>query len=244
MIEPSIIRCDVVDSTNNIARNLAMHKAPEGTVVAARSQRKGRGRLGRTWYDEPGGSLLLSVVLRPDVPKKRLPELSFVAGVAMAEWLGTLFLDLVELKWPNDLMVASRKIGGILVETTFSSEETWAVIGIGVNVNQTTFPPEIADSATSIRIITGASHEVDALLPSVARAVLDRYEQYLANGFEEIVLYWRKYMWGLGKQASVRIANSILSGAILGIDDDGSLLMQDETGAYVHLRAADSLRLI
>ena len=237
MMPMRIHRFETVGSTNDIALEMARRGELEGTVVLARSQSSGRGRRGRVWIDEPGSCVLMSVILRPDLPLERLPELTFVASVAVAEWLKGKFDLMPALKWPNDVLVGGRKIAGVLVETT----GTAAVIGIGLNVNQASFPPEIAESATSVAVETGSDQDVEAAGESLARAVCADYGAYLARGFEEILTRWRRYMWGVGKQASVTAEGRVLQGAVLGVDSSGALLLRD-SGDEVHvIRVADSL---
>ena len=132
MITPAIYRFEEVGSTNDIALGMARHGASEGTVVITRSQTKGRGRRGRKWFARPGESVIMSVVLRPELPLNRYSELAFVAAVAVAECLEDKCGLEPSLKWPNDVLVGDRKIAGILIE----SERGAAIVGIGMNVLQ------------------------------------------------------------------------------------------------------------
>ena len=234
MITPSIHRFDEVGSTNDIALGMARSGAPEGTVVMARSQTKGRGRRGRTWFANPGESILMSVILRPDIPVSRYSELAFPAAVAIAESLREQCGLNPALKWPNDVLVNERKIAGILVE----SAPRAAVIGLGVNVKQTEFPPELADTATSVAREGGCSADVETL----ADAILDRLFEVYALGFEEILNRWRKYMWGLRRSADVVLENGTISGTIAGIDTDGALLI-DQNGKTRRIIAADAINV-
>lgn len=114
---PPIVRLDVVDSTQTAAWELAERGAADRTVVVAGHQLAGRGRRGRSWHDEPGGSLLFSIVVRPRLPVERVPMLSLAAGVAVAEALAEHVGLATRLKWPNDVLVRGRKIAGILLES-------------------------------------------------------------------------------------------------------------------------------
>jgi BirA family biotin operon repressor/biotin-[acetyl-CoA-carboxylase] ligase len=251
MISIRIHRFDTVSSTNDVALQMARAGEPEGTVVLARSQSAGRGRRGRTWLDEPGTCVLMSAMLRPDLPPDRFPELSFVASLSVAEYLRRAFAFEPALKWPNDVLIRERKAAGVLVETTggFGAKSLpkhscgAVVVGIGLNVNQTRFPPEIADSATSVAIETGSPQDVDAAALSLAEALFANYEAYLARGFEEILSRWRKYMWGAGRQASVETEGRVLQGIILGVDCSGALLLHESSGEVHVIRAADSLTI-
>jgi len=136
-----------LDSTNAEALRLAAAGATAGTVVVADTQSAGRGRLDRTWWSEPGSALLASWILRPSLDPERLPLLALLAGVAAARATSVAGSVGVRLKWPNDLVVDDRKLGGILSE---SDGRGAVVIGVGVNVRQTEFPPDIAAIATSV----------------------------------------------------------------------------------------------
>lgn len=234
MISPIIHRFDEVGSTNDIALDMARSGAPEGTAVVARSQSHGRGRRGRQWVAQPGENVFLSVILRPDVPLNRYSELSFVAAVAVARLIQGCGLT-PSVKWPNDVRVHDRKIAGILVEAA----EGAAVVGIGVNVQQTEFPEEIADTATSIAREGGSCTDVESATQSLLTQLFAVYEL----PFEEILTQWRKYMWGVGRSVEVITEAGTVSGAIVGVDSDGALLVHSN-GALTKIVAADAIRTL
>jgi BirA family biotin operon repressor/biotin-[acetyl-CoA-carboxylase] ligase len=148
----------------------------EGTVVATGHQTEGRGRLGRTWEDEPGTSLLFSVLLTPSVPADRLPELTVLAAGAVAEAIGPA----AGVKEPNDVLLGGRKVAGVLGEAS----EGRVVLGIGVNANQMPeqLPPGTRLPVTSLRIEGGAPVERADLLAAVLEALERRYEDWLSGG--------------------------------------------------------------
>src|SRR5512147_472545 len=148
---------EVISSTNDHARELAEEGAGHGEVVIAESQTGGRGRRGRPWVSPPGRNAYFSVILRPDLPPSRAPELTLLASVALCDALRQANVP-AAIKWPNDLLVGDRKIAGILTELASEPERVhWAVVGIGVNVNAAAedFPAELRDVATSVRIERG-----------------------------------------------------------------------------------------
>jgi len=149
------------------------HEDAEGAVVATGHQTAGRGRLGRTWTDEPGTSLLFSLLLLPDVPSERLPELTVVAAEAVADAVGG------KVKEPNDVLLGGRKVAGVLGEAS----EGRVVIGIGVNANQTPeqLPPETRLPATSIRIEHSASVDRAELLAAILERLERRYDVWLSG---------------------------------------------------------------
>jgi len=260
MITPIVHRYDEVGSTNDIALEMARSGAPEGTVILARSQTKGRGRRGRAWFARPGESILMSVILRPDIPVSRYSQLAFPAAVAIAESLREQCGLIPALKWPNDVLVNERKIAGILVETAPGA----AVVGIGLNVKQTEFPPELANTATSIVLEGGSYADIEEGLTSsrvptppalsseerayrralhrqtLADAILDRLFAVYALGFEEILNLWRKYMWGLGRSVEIVTEEERIPGTIAGIDSDGALLIE-QNGKVRRVLAADAI---
>lgn len=219
---------------------MARDGAPEGTVVTALTQTRGRGRRGRKWSDSPGESAILSAVLRPSIPSERWGELSFVASLAIAKCLESEGCGEVALKWPNDVLLGGRKVCGILVETSGGA----AVVGIGLNVNQREFPQEIRESATSVMLQTGAARDVRCTVDSLARGLFSRYEAYVVRGFEEIRRHWEKYMWGAGRLVEVVGEGYHLRGRMTGVDPSGALVIADGEGKRHNVVAADDVRYL
>jgi BirA family biotin operon repressor/biotin-[acetyl-CoA-carboxylase] ligase len=157
---------EVTGSTNADLIGAAEDGAPEWTVLVARDQRSGRGRLGRTWLAPPGSSLLVSVLLRPTIPAPQVGLLSLAAAVAMARAGAHAAGVHVRCKWPNDLVCGDRKVGGILAESVVQGKHTThVVIGAGVNVTQgrQDFPADLRSTATSV-VLEGGRPELEALL--------------------------------------------------------------------------------
>jgi BirA family transcriptional regulator, biotin operon repressor / biotin---[acetyl-CoA-carboxylase] ligase len=200
----------VIGSTNARARELAAAGVPHGTVVTAAEQSAGRGRQGRTWSATAGRALLCSVVVRD--PPALLP---LAAGVAVAEVAGPG----ARLKWPNDVLMAGRKVAGILVEGR--PQERWAVVGIGLNValRLADFPAELRSSAGTLGL------EPDAIEPTLA-AVLARLEGWLVADAAAVVAAVRERDALLGR--SVRWAGGRGVGA--GVDDSGHLVVETDSG--------------
>src|SRR5690606_523786 len=157
-----VLRVELSDcgSTSDVAMALAGAGAPHGTVVIARAQRQGRGRLGRRWYSPPGERLYLSLLLRPALPAAAIPPITLAAGVAVAEAAAELGAA-PRLKWPNDVLTAGGKLAGVLTETTSRGDRVEAaVVGVGVNVRTAEFPPELRGVATSLARELGRPIEV------------------------------------------------------------------------------------
>ena len=247
MITPILHRFDTVGSTNDVALKMAREGAPEGTVILARSQTKGRGRRGRQWFATPGQGIILSAVLRPDIPLDRYSELAFAAAVAVAECIESECGLQPQLKWPNDVLVGDRKLCGILIEAAGDA----AIVGIGVNVRQTEFPPELfstppqpsplrgGSGPTSVALEGGACTDVEQL----TQALITRLFSVYGLEFKEILVRWRKYMWGAGQLVEVVSEAGSVSGTISGVDDDGALLI-DNDGSTRRIVAADVIRIL
>jgi BirA family biotin operon repressor/biotin-[acetyl-CoA-carboxylase] ligase len=218
---PPIVRLETVDSTQRHAAALAAEGAADGTAVVADTQTQGRGRRGRVWLDTPGESLLLSVVLRTSLPLARLPTLSIAAGVAVAEALIECGVD-VRLKWPNDVVVGGRKIAGVLLERHGDA----VILGLGVNVAQTSVRSQLAAQATSVAI-EGGRADRDAVLVAVLAAVTRWRARLEREGFEPVRARWTALASMLGR----RVTADAVAGTAIGLDDDGALLVETEAGA-------------
>ena len=177
LIGHRILSFDEVASTNDVAKAEAERGAEEGLVVVAASQTKGRGRRGRGWVSRPGLGLYFSVVLRPQTPDAE--SVAILGGVATAEAMAGFGLQGVTIKWPNDVLVAGRKIAGVLVEPRMGKDRVeFAILGIGVNVRHAAndWPPELKDIATSL-LGEGFELQPDAVLA----AVLESLDRHYAN---------------------------------------------------------------
>jgi BirA family biotin operon repressor/biotin-[acetyl-CoA-carboxylase] ligase len=210
----------LTDSTNARARELGLAGAPHGTIVTAHEQSAGRGRQGRVWTAPPGRALLLSVIVRGLGRGDELLPLAVPVAVAEAcdEFTGAR----CAIKWPNDVWVGERKLAGILLEGR--PQERWAVIGVGLNVGTTRddFPEELRDLATSVAIESGSDPGVEPVLA----AVLERLERRLEPGSGPIVDAWRERDLLSGR--AVRWSGG--EGVAAGIDEEGSLLVDTDSG--------------
>ncbi|MEX2145660.1 MAG: biotin--[acetyl-CoA-carboxylase] ligase [Candidatus Rokuibacteriota bacterium] len=218
---PSVIRLGAVDSTQNVAWGLVDEGIADGTVVTAESQHDGRGRRGRHWHDEPGASLAASVVLYPRLAVASLGGLSFAAALAVAEALQSQTGLAPRLKWPNDVLVDRRKIAGILLESRATPAPV-VVVGFGINLTQTAFPPAIADRATSVALAGGRATSAESLLDAVVRA-LGRWRSRLeVEGFEPLRRRWCVLADTLGRRVTIDGAEALA----VDLDADGALLVE------------------
>ena len=212
-----IVRLDSTESTMKDAAALAAKGEPHGTVVVAERQTAGIGRHGHSWHSEADGGLYMSIILRLQTPG---PTVTMALGLGVQRALDDLAGVCPDLRWPNDVMLNNRKLAGIMVQ---AADEA-LIAGIGVNVNQQSFPNELLGIATSLRIETGREHSKDALMARIIAESL-RYVQIGKAGilrrFEERSSYVR------GKAVEV---DGAMRGVTAGLDGDGFLLVQTSSG--------------
>lgn len=231
-----IVRLGRVDSTQTVALALAADGATDGTVVIADSQAAGRGRRGRAWADEPGASLLASIVLRPHLEPSRLPGLSLAAGVAAGEALMRATGLTPRLKWPNDVLVGGRKIAGILLESRVTDAGSiTAILGIGVNLTQRVFPADLATRATSVWLASGRRVDRDVVLAALLDALAEWRRRLEHHGFAPVRARWRALSDTLGRTVTV----DGVTGRAVDIDADGALVVHDDEGRRHRVVAGD-----
>lgn len=202
----------VVDSTQRVAKELAAAGAPHGTVVVAEAQTAGRGRLGRTWRSPPGRNLLFSMVLRPDVPAREVPLLTLGAAAGLA-----VAFD-VRVKWPNDLVDRDgRKLAGLLGEVELEGDRVrFVVLGVGLNVNQVDFPPELPNATSLARL--GGPRDREEVLETAVRAIL-AWSTHPGR-----LDLWRRRAHTLGRR--VRVGE--VEGIATHLRDDGALVVDGQ----------------
>jgi BirA family biotin operon repressor/biotin-[acetyl-CoA-carboxylase] ligase len=232
-----------IGSTNDEARRLAQAQAPEGLMVVAEEQSAGRGRAGRRWITPAGGALAFSLVLRPEAPPAQAARLSMLAGLAVCEGIERVAGVLASLKWPNDILLAGQKVGGILVEAASPGDSDeqleFAVVGIGINVETAPAAGEVDFPATALNAQAGRPIERLDLL----RAILERLEaRYLAlNTPNPLPLHadWAARLVWLGEPVVARTPGGEYAGEAEGTDPDGALVIRLDSGERVRVRAGD-----
>ncbi len=222
-----------VGSTNDVALDLATKGAPEGTIVVAEQQARGRGRFGRTWFSPPGRNLILSLVLRPSFSPGRISQLGIATAVSAAVCLRDLFEVPALIKWPNDVYIAGKKAGGILTELGAELDVIHhAVVGIGLNLNveKHEIPLRLRHNCTSVRIETGKKcNRIDVLI-SLLTELEKRYRRLIKEGFSPIIDEWVELSLTLGRQIEAKSEGRTLTGYPTGLDEDGSLLVRLDSG--------------
>jgi BirA family biotin operon repressor/biotin-[acetyl-CoA-carboxylase] ligase len=233
----TILTYDTIDSTNTEALKQARQGAGEGLCIIARQQTAGRGRHGRTWVSEKDAGFYFSIVLRPRIEMQFLPLITLMAGVAVHDTLNELGIR-SDIKWVNDILVDEKKICGILAETTETSNGLAVVVGIGINLRSTNFPPEIADSATSIEDHATA---IDLPIETLKKYFLFHYDVLQnENGTAAIVDEWRKRSsYFSGKQVLVRLENETITGTTEGLEPNGAVRVRKENGEIAIVQTGD-----
>ena len=247
-----------VGSTNREAVTLAQAGAEHGTVVLADSQSAGQGRLSRLWFSPPGVNLYCSIMIKQAMSRDRLSDwlswLPLTAALATAEAIETISAAQVSVKWPNDLLIAGRKVGGILCESgTTPRSESFQVIGIGLNVNgeRESFPDELRETATSMYHETGTLIDRNRLLAQLLQELETCLDEYAQRGSERLALAYRQRCSTIGKMVRAMLADgSEFIGLAETIGHDGSLAVvhrpvsgDTRPTEMRHLRAADIVHL-
>jgi BirA family biotin operon repressor/biotin-[acetyl-CoA-carboxylase] ligase len=229
-------------SSSDVLERLARQGAPDGTVVFAESQTRGRGRLGRQWISPPGQGLWFSVLLRPPLRPQEVTRLTLVAAVALARAIAAEVPLTPAIKWPNDILLHDRKLAGILTELTAESDSVRHVtLGIGINVNQTAdaFPPELQTLATSLRLALGRPADRPSLAAAVLRALDTVYAQFLDHRFPALAEEWSSRCSTLGRQISVLTGSRRIVGRAEAIDEEGALLLRTDHGHLERITGGD-----
>lgn len=219
-------------STNSIAMHLGEEGEPHGAIVLAEEQTAGRGRAGRSWLTEKSAGISCSILLRPQIPPAYAPLLTLVAGLAARDAAAEELDALPDIRWPNDLLVHGRKFCGILTEMHAEPDRVhYAVVGIGMNVNQTKMPPELGDNATSLRMDTGKIHSRLELLIRLLRHFDRYYNQFLADGAAPILRRFAAVSsYSQGKHVRVTTATEAFTGTTAGLEPSGVLRVARDDG--------------
>ncbi len=232
---PLLLVLPEVSSTQDWAESLALRGAPDGTVVLAEHQTAGRGRAGRRWLAPPGSSLLVSLLLRPDLPTDRLHLLTALGGLAVLAGIRTITGLACRLKWPNDIVWAGRKLGGLLTQTEIVGDRvTVALLGIGLNVNfDPALYPDLAASATSLQCALGRPVPRLPLLVAILQA-LATYRPALQTAPAALHAAWRAEIETLGQTVVVTTPTGALAGLAEDVDESGALIVRTPSGQRVH----------
>jgi BirA family biotin operon repressor/biotin-[acetyl-CoA-carboxylase] ligase len=223
-----IIWSPSIDSTMHEAVRLANTGSESGTVVGADEQTDGHGRYNRVWHSQAGAGLYFSIVLRLPLDPASLPVVTFALGLAVAEAVQLVAGIACDLRWPNDVLIADRKCAGILTQLHGDA----IVAGIGLNVNQPEFPPDIAPIATSLRIATGRQHSRESLLVAILDEI-DRHCDILALQGPSVIfnLFTQSSSYVEGRRVTVDRPEGSLTGTTAGLTQAGFLRLRRDDGS-------------
>jgi BirA family biotin operon repressor/biotin-[acetyl-CoA-carboxylase] ligase len=227
-----------VNSTMDIARDMARKGCPHFSVIIADRQRKGRGRLKRSWLSESGG-LYFTVVLRPMIPPVFSPRINLCAALTLAKTLKSTFGVPAAVKWPNDVLVGDKKISGMLSEMEAEADRVAYInVGVGINVNNDPSPREPV--AVSLKEILGRSVSRKNLLARF----LDAFEASLAGpDFENVVAEWKQYTVTLKRHVKIVTLHDELEGEAVDVDENGSLILRLSDGSLKTVLYGDCFHL-
>ena len=235
----TILPFDKIDSTNTEAINQAKRGAEEGLCIVAREQTAGRGRHGRTWISAKDAGLYFSLVLRPKIETHLLPLITLMTAVAAHNAIENAFKIECDIKWVNDIHVGGKKICGILAETVETEKDLAVIVGIGINLKSSNFPPELAETATSIENETGATPNLEKFLP-ILTSFLEKYCDLLYEDAEKIRKEWSsRSSYAFGKSVKIKLENETIYGITRGIEENGALRLELETGEVRIIHAGD-----
>ncbi len=229
-------------STNDIIERLARDGVPEGAVVFAESQTKGRGRLGRKWVSPSGQGLWFSLLLRPPWPPAQVTQITITTAVSLSRAVSRVTGVYPEIKWPNDLMHDGRKFAGILTELSAEPEMVrHVVVGIGmdVNVDSGEFPDDVRQLATSLRAVTGRAVDRAQLATQILRELDADYQRLLQGRFDEISSEWMERCRTIGREVTISMGDRRLVGRAEALDIDGALLVRSEHGRLERVVGGD-----
>lgn len=231
-----------LDSTQKTAHQFAKDGAPHGTVVIADKQTSGIGRMDKDWYSENDQGIWMSFILRPNILPFQAPQLTLLTATVLANVLTHLIDITPQIKWPNDILLNSKKIAGILTEMQAEQDQVrYIIVGIGINVNQSfeSFHKTIKHRATSIKIETEKELNKLTLTQLIFQDFEKKYNHYLQNGFANIKDEWEKYGFKLGHKLNIKLNEKEWTGKFTGIAEDGALLAENEDGEIEKIYSAE-----
>lgn len=232
----------VTASTNTTAGDLAAKGQREGTVIIADSQTQGRGRRGRQWISPAGKNLCLSVIVRPDMPARYGVILTLMSAVACVSAIQKVSSVPLSIKWPNDLMVADKKMGGILCEMKTEADNiAYAVIGVGININvdDSDLPDDIRTTATSVRLETGRLQSRTLYALEIIKSLDYWYNILLKAGNMPIIDSWQRLSSTVGRRVTATSEEIKFTGVAEGVDTEGALILRLADNTVTKISAGD-----
>jgi BirA family biotin operon repressor/biotin-[acetyl-CoA-carboxylase] ligase len=231
-----------VDSTNRVAMELGHAGEPEGTVVIAEEQTAGRGRAGHSWHSERATGIYVTILLRPKISPVQASLLTMMAGLSAFSAIRAQVDMESDLKWPNDILVNGKKLGGVLTEMHAEPNQVrFVIVGIGINVNQEKFPADLSSIATSLRVETGRPQSRLELLVRLLRQFETDYNQFIANGPASVITSFESVSrFTRGERVRVTNGPQTFAGVTDGLSPEGFLRVRpDGSSSSVSVIAGD-----
>ncbi len=229
---------DTVSSTMDVAWQLGIKGSSEGTIVLAETQTKGKGRLGRNWFSPKYKGIYLSLILRPKILPHQMPLLTLMNAVSICEAIREKTGLTCQIKWPNDILIHHKKLGGILTELNAETDlSRFVIIGVGLNVNND--KKTLTAGATSLREQKKEEISRLDLLQEILRKIEDNYLVFQKKGAGPIIDKWREWSVSLGRRVKVVYQKQHIEGQALDIDVDGGLLIRNDAGLTQKVMAGD-----
>lgn len=238
----TIVHKESIDSTQFLAHQHARDGAAHGTVIIADEQTKGKGRMNRAWHSAPGKGIWMSMILRPQLLPHVASQLTLLTATVLADVIHEYIGVKPQIKWPNDILINSRKTAGILTEMQAEQDQIqYVVIGMGINVNQTAeeLPEDISYKATSIRVESRKEWDIKELIQQILLTFEAAYESYIKHGFPEVKTKWESYGFRIGEEIDIKTMQDEWRSEFLGIAEDGAMLTTDREGNEQKLYSAE-----
>lgn len=233
-----------IASTSDHVRELGLAGWPHGLVVFAESQSAGRGRRENRWCSEPSKDLLFSILLRPAVPVERWARLATLTALGICHAIEESLALRPQIKWPNDLMLRDRKFCGILAETHLGAADPFIVLGVGLNVNSTTFAPDLQGLATSLCNECGSKILDRTQLAIKLLQCLERVLEKWERGFPDVITEVQSRSWLMGKRIRAQHHDAQTEGVVTGLNAEGWLIVKHDDGTVSTLGSAEQVRVV
>lgn len=232
---------DTLESTQSIAWNLGIQQEAEGTLVVSETQTKGRGRLSRKWIS-PKGGIYFSLILKPKfLLIQEVPQITLLVALGCIYGIKKATGVECQVKWPNDIYLSGKKLGGILCEIHAEADKVnFVVAGIGINVNTKDLPQE----ATSLFLNTEDKASRLEIIKSILKEIETCYLRAQKEGFFALLREWESFCILWGKRISLKVYDKEIEGEAQGIDERGYLLLRQDTGLLEKISAADTVKVI
>jgi BirA family biotin operon repressor/biotin-[acetyl-CoA-carboxylase] ligase len=238
---------ETVDSTNRYARKLIKNGFGEGVVIIADKQTKGRGRFGRKWYSPSGMGVWMSIILSPINSEDLIVVTNYICALSIVEAIYDLILLKGEIKWPNDILISKKKVGGILSEFVKIEREKGLIIaGLGININQDyeDFPIDLQEIATSLNIECGCKLSREEVIVSVLRFLEKNYLSAKSKGVDFIFKKWISWCTTIGKKIRVITSEKYFEGIAETIKPEGKLIIRNNEGKMKEITPSDIIQVI